>query len=130
MTTAVTFTAYAVTPKTAAAFANKHDEREARAKAAFAKGKQFVTFLGNPTPKMSEADEKAYTDGGGACLICGRTHSIERASLTSFYRNEVDKSIFALSDSCRANYFQVLGIDRMLTNPDVYHSVYPTVKKR
>jgi hypothetical protein len=93
-------------------------EREARAKALFTKAS--VQFLGNPNPdKLNEVEYKK----AGKCLLCGGTHKLEKASLTSFFQFSSTKLNFALSDSCREIYFEPLA-NLSLTNPELYRKFY------
>lgn len=117
---------------------NRKAERTARAKQMFAKAAS-ITYLGtmtkeeltaltveNPTP-----DQKRVQDEYGklSCAICGRMHNPDRAMFATFYRNDSDRSIFALSDTCR---FEYLGpvVNKVLANPADYVAAFPPVKKR
>ena len=109
--------------------------REQRAKAEFGKAKS-ITFLGALPLEAVKAiadgkdvlvapmGNKPYSEAG-KCTICHGTHRAGQASKTTWYRNENTKTVFALSDTCRADYLASQGIERILTNPEVYRSYFP-----
>ena len=114
--------------------------RDARAKSDFAKGKSF-TFLGRLSDELVKqiADGKdvlpptgkTYLDGkAGKCVYCGGTHSGANSAKTTWYQNVATKAIVTLSDTCRKDYLQVQGIERVLTNPEQYREVFPKAPVR
>lgn len=109
--------------------------REARAKADFGKAKS-ITFLGRlddaTVAVLAKGGDVAvagytvtYLKGAGKCSVCGGTHQAAQSAKTTWYRNEQTKAQFALSDTCRQDYLAPQGIERVLTNPDVYRTVFP-----
>lgn len=131
-----TLPTFSVAPRLALNSARENkSHRDARAKSDFAKPKSF-TFLG----RLSDALVKQVADGNdvltptgktylegkaGKCVYCGGTHTGANAAKATWYQNVATKAVITLSDTCRKDYLQVQGIERVLTNPDVYRAVFP-----
>lgn len=149
-------TTISFTPSSAAPVSRENGTRErkparlARAKQMFAKPAS-IKFLGRvilpaaASSALAEGQEiliagqpvKAGKPGILACVICQGTHgSAEKfhsrpdlVALTSLYENVADKTVFALSDSCREEYLAGF-VSKSLTNPVDYLSNYPKAPTR
>lgn len=110
--------------------------RQMRAKALFT-GKAVIKYLGG----LSDSDAAELAQGAelqtpagilsvknstaAKCILCGGVHDLtapNRSILIRWFQKGA--SVFALSDSCRVDYFDAHAAT-VLSNPEVYRSAYP-----